>query len=406
MVIVPRFLVSKEIALQYSFDTKSLRETLRSYARGTKEIFLKEEYMEQLSAKKLKQALEEMKDISRMEFLLFSRKGKLSAGTIDEIDNSLCESVAQFAKSPAESQVVREWIFFRVEVDGQTEYVLLCSKGVGADASYMLGRMAVCQIRNLCISTREPMDQMNFLRQIFCGEIPRERIEEKNHQLRLKSGKFVLYAIQFTREKDSVVLETLKNLFVVRYVDYLVEMDGTKVVLMKNVTGIEDGNYEQYARVIVDNLQAEAMTNVWIGYGDAVDSFEQMSEAYGNACISLKIGKIFYSEERVFYYNRLGIGRLIYQLPLDLCEIFLKEILGENANVDFDEETLTTINQLFDNNLNISETARQLYIHRNTLVYRLERIEKKLGLDIRSFEDAMLFKIAMMVRTHVKTIRQ
>lgn len=362
--------------------------------------------MEQLSAKKLKQALEEMKEISRMEFLLFSKKGKLSAGTVTEIDHSLSDSVAQFAKSPAESQVVGEWIFFRVEIDGQTESVLLCSKGIGADASYIIGRMAVCQVRNLYISTREPMDQMNFLRQLFCGEIPKERIEEKNHQLRLKPGKFVLYVIQFAREKDTVVLETLKNLFVARYVDYLVEMDGTKLVLMKNVVGIEGEDFEQYARVIVDNLQAEAMTNVWIGYGDAVDSFERMSESYRNACISLKIGKIFYGEERVFYYNRLGIGRLIYQLPLDLCEMFLREILGENADTDFDEETLTTINQLFDNNLNISETARQLYIHRNTLVYRLERIEKRLGLDIRSFEDAMLFKIAMMVRTHVKTIRQ
>lgn len=362
--------------------------------------------MDQLSAKKLKQTLEEMKEISRMEFLLFSRKGKLTAGTVDNVDSSLSESAAQFAKSPAESQVVREWIFFRVEIYGQTEYVLLCSKGVGADASYMIGRMAACQIKNLCISSREPMDQVNFLRQVFCGEIPKERIEEKNYQLRLKSGKFVLYAIQFTREKDSVVLETLKNLFVVRYVDYLVEMDGTKIVLMKNVAGIEDGDLEQYARVIVDNLQAEAMTNVWIGYGDAVDSIEQTSAAYRNACISLKIGKIFYSEERVFYYNRLGIGRLIYQLPQDLCEMFLREVLGENADADFDEETLTTINQLFDNNLNISETARQLYIHRNTLVYRLERIEKKLGLDIRSFEDAMLFKIAMMVRTHIKMMRQ
>ena len=296
--------------------------------------------MEQLSVKKLRQSLEEMKEISRMDFLLFSVKGKLTAGTAAAIENNLSESVARFAKSPAESQVVKDWIFFRVEVDGQTEYILLCSKGVGADASYMIGRMAVCQIRNLCISTREPMDQMNFLRQVFCGEIPRDRIEEKKYQLRLKPGKFVLYAIQFTREKDSVVLETLKNLFVVRYVDYLVEMDGTKVVLMKEISGMEDGDAEQYARVIVDNLQAEAMTNVWIGYGDAVDGFEQMSDAYRNACISLKIGKIFYGEERVFYYNKLGIGRLIYQLPLDLCEIFLREVLGENADEEFDEEKM------------------------------------------------------------------
>jgi carbohydrate diacid regulator len=244
------------------------------------------------------------------------------------------------------------------------------------------------------------------LREILCGEVPKERIEEKNHQFHLKSGEYVLYVIQFSRENDAIVLETLKHLFVVHAVDYLVEMDGTKVALIKNIRGIENGDFEQYARVIVDNLQAEAMTNVWIGYGDVVDAFSQMSTAYQNATTAVKIGRIFYGEEHVFYYSKLGLGRLIYQLPMDLCELFLQEVLGENTDLDFDEETLTTINQLFENNLNISETARQLYIHRNTLVYRLERIEKKLGLDIRSFEDAMLFKIAMMVRTHLNRMRE
>ena len=113
-----------------------------------------------------------------------------------------------------------------------------------------------------------------------------------------------------------------------------------------------------------------------------------------------------YDEERVFYYRHLGLGRIIQQLSPELCDLFLEEVLGEHAEVELDEETLATINHLFDNNLNISETARQLFIHRNTLVYRLERIEKKLGLDIRTFEDAMLFKIAMMVRTHRNAIAQ
>ena len=183
-------------------------------------------------------------------------------------------------------------------------------------------------------------------------------------------------------------------------------MDSTKLVLIKNVRGIEKEQYEKYAETIVDNLQAEAMTNVWIGYADVSEGFTKLNLSYQNASLALKIGNIFYGEENVFCYSRLGIGRLVYQLPLELCEMFLKEVLGENAETTFDDETLVTINQLFDNNLNISETARQLYIHRNTLVYRLERIEKKLGLDIRSFEDAMLFKIAMMVRTHVAELRR
>jgi carbohydrate diacid regulator len=85
---------------------------------------------------------------------------------------------------------------------------------------------------------------------------------------------------------------------------------------------------------------------------------------------------------------------------MSLCEMFIKEIFGER-NIDLDDETMVTIQKFFENSLNISETARQLYIHRNTLVYRLERLEKMIGLDIRKFEDAMTFKIAMMVIAHM-----
>lgn len=117
--------------------------------------------------------------------------------------------------------------------------------------------------------------------------------------------------------------------------------------------------------------------------------------------MALEVGKIFYMENDTVSYGNLGIGRLIYQLPISLCEMFLREVFGEDIPDDLDEETMVTIQKFFENNLNISETARQLYVHRNTLVYRLERIEKALGLDIRTFEDAMLFKIALMVISHM-----
>lgn len=362
--------------------------------------------MEQhLSKKRIIQVLKEMKEASRAEFLLFSEKGKNIAGTTDFVSEEVLRAVRDFAGSCVESQVVQNWIFLRVEIEKQLEYILLCTTD-GTENAYVVARMAVCQIRNLCISLREPMDKANFLRQILAGDIPPERIEEKNRKIHLRQSRYMIYVIRFLKDKDTIILEMLKNLFVSGQMDYLLDMDDTTAVLVKNVRGIEDGDYARYAHAIVDNTQSEAMTNVWVGYGDVVESFTRMASAYRNACTALKIGKIFYAEENVFCYSRLGIGRLIYQLPLDLCEMFLQEVLGENADASFDEETLTTINQLFDHNLNISETARQLYIHRNTLVYRLERIEKKLGLDIRSFEDAMLFKIAMMVRTHVNEIRR
>ncbi len=353
-----------------------------------------------LSKEKLEKILEEMRDASRKEFLLFAADGTFLAGTVKQ--PGIETLVANFVSSMAEMQIIQEWIYFRVELDGETAFVLLCSEGTETDQAYIIGKMAACQIRNLYLAAQNPENQLQGLREIINGEIIGEKIAEKCHQLRIKTGTYAVYVIQYKDDSDSVLLETLKNLFVNAQVDYMVEMDGTRTVLMKNIADIPGENYEQYAHMIVDNMQAEAMQNVWVGYGDPVSSFEQVHHAYKNACTSLKIGMIYYGTERAFYYEQLGIGRLIYKLPVDLCEMFLKEVLGDNVDIDFDEETMLTINKLFENNLNISETARQLYVHRNTLVYRLERIERRLGLDIRSFEDAMLFKIAMMVKIHLQ----
>ena len=118
--------------------------------------------------------------------------------------------------------------------------------------------------------------------------------------------------------------------------------------------------------------------------------------------MTLDVGKIFYAERNIISYNALGIGRLIYQLPVQLCEMFMKEVFGEHMPDTFDEETMVTINKFFENNLNVSETARQLYVHRNTLVYRLEKLQRSTGLDIRVFEDALTFKIALMVVSYMR----
>lgn len=358
-----------------------------------------------ISGKKLTQALREMKEISRMDFVLFSKKGKLLASTCPEPDMKMQEFVTQFGKSMAESQTIQDWIFLKIEINEKTEHILLVYKNGSEDSSYVIGRMAACQIRNLYLSAQEPVNETNFLRRMLHGDYSERQIREENQEVRLKSGSYLLYVIRLATEQDEIVMETLKNLFVLYNVDYLVDVEEDCVVLIKNVQGMEM-KAEQYARCIIDNLQTEAMINAWVGYSDPAESFLDFRSRYQQACTALQIGTVFYDEERVFYYRHLGLGRIIQQLSPELCDLFLEEVLGEHAEVELDEETLATINHLFDNNLNISETARQLFIHRNTLVYRLERIEKKLGLDIRTFEDAMLFKIAMMVRTRRNTIAQ
>ena len=165
----------------------------------------------------------------------------------------------------------------------------------------------------------------------------------------------------------------------------------------------EADTYEELdhvAKTLVDMLNVEAMSQVRVSYGNIIHEIKDVSRSYKEAKMALEVGRIFNVEEETISYGKLGIGRLIYQLPMSLCEMFIKEIFGER-NIDLDDETMVTIQKFFENSLNISETARQLYIHRNTLVYRLERLEKMIGLDIRKFEDAMTFKIAMMVIAHM-----
>ena len=156
------------------------------------------------------------------------------------------------------------------------------------------------------------------------------------------------------------------------------------------------------AKTITDTLSAEAMMKVRVAYGTVVEELKDVSKSYKEAAMALDVGRIFYSERTILAYNELGIGRLIHQLPVSLCEMFLQEVFTGDAFEQFDEETLVTVYKFFDNNLNVSETARQLYIHRNTLVYRLEKIQKSTGLDVRVFDDALTFKIAMMVASHIK----
>ena len=179
-------------------------------------------------------------------------------------------------------------------------------------------------------------------------------------------------------------------------------LDESNVILIKALAAGESYEVmEHTANTIVDMMNMEAMMNVRVSYGTIVEELKDVSKSYKEAKMALDVGKIFYAEKRVTAYNRLGIGRLIYQLPVNLCQIFIDEIFGANVPDELDEETLTTINKFFENNLNVSETSRKLFVHRNTLVYRLEKIKKLTGLDLREFDHAIIFKVALMVKKYL-----
>ena len=220
--------------------------------------------MEQrLPGKKLAQALKEMKQISRMDFVLFNKKGKMLASTVPDLEEKVQELVVLFAKSMADSQTIQNWIFLKIEINDQTENILLASNNGAGDASYVIGQMACCQIRNLYLAAQEPTNEINFLRQLLNGEFSEQQIQEKRHQIRMKNGTYMIFVIQFADEQNEIILEMLKNMFVVYGVDYLIDVDDKKMVLIKNVRGIDVEN-DQFARRIIDNLQMEAMCNAWV----------------------------------------------------------------------------------------------------------------------------------------------
>ena len=213
----------------------------------------------------------------------------------------------------------------------------------------------------------------------------------------------VVFLIETKQEKDINALETVRSLFATKTKDFITAVDEKNIILVKEVKPNEDyADLEKTASVILDMLSSEAMTKVRVAYGTVVNDIKEVSRSYKEAKMALDVGKIFYNGKNVVAYGTLGIGRLIYQLPLPLCRMFIREIFDGKSPDEFDEETLTTINKFFENSLNVSETSRQLYIHRNTLVYRLDKLQKSTGLDLRVFEDAITFKIALMVVKYMK----
>ena len=357
-----------------------------------------------LSNQKLQNALTEIREVTRAELMLYDVKGRLIAKAGEPLEKDLSSAASDFLSSEATSQMLSGFHFFKVMVEGEAEYVLLVSEN--SEEAYMVGRLATMQIRSIAESYRDQFDRNSFMQNILLGNMLVVDIYSKAEKLKIKESEWVAFVIETKEQKDSALLELVRSIAEPKTKDFVTELDEKNIVLIKDAKELtSDHELQDYARMIVDTLHAEAMIRVRVGYGNRVEKLSDIPKSYQEAMLSLKVGEIFYVQRDTISYQRLGIGRLIYQLPISLCEMFIQEVFGERE-LDIDEETLQTVDRFFENDLNISETARQLYIHRNTLVYRLERFEKIIGLDVRKFEDAMTFKLAMMVIAHMQSIQR
>ena len=349
----------------------------------------------------LQNTIEGLKGITRIDFCVMDTDGKSLATTFSEQRNYE-EEVVAFVDSPADSQVVQGYQFFKIFDEHQLEYVLLANGG--SDDVYMVGKIVVFQIQNLLTAYKERFDKDNFIKNLLLDNLLLVDIYNRAKKLHIDTEvRRVIFIIETKHEKDSNALDNVRNLLGNRAKDFVTAVDEKNIIVVKELEPT-DGHkeLEKTAQNIYALLQEDGEEDALIAFGTVVNDIKEVSKSYKEAKLALDVGKIFFGERNVIAYSTLGIGRLIYQLPIPLCKMFIREIFEGKSPDDFDEETLTTINKFFENNLNVSETSRQLYIHRNTLVYRLDKLQKSTGLDLRVFEDAITFKIALMVVRYMK----
>ncbi len=349
----------------------------------------------------LQSTIEGLRNITKTDLGVLDVEGKVLVSTFSDSEVNQSE-VANFAQSQADTQTIKNMHFFKVYDEHQLEYILVAQGD--EDECYLVGRMASFQLQSLLTAYKERFDKDNFIKNLLLDNLLLVDIYNRAKKLRINSeAQRVVFILEASPDRDQGSIENLKSLFGNKSGDFITAVDEKSIIVVKELAPGE--GYAQANRIaasILDAVGRDEENRTYIAYGTIVKELKEVSRSYKEARMALDVGKIFFAEKEIIAYSSLGIGRLIYQLPIPLCKMFIKEIFANKSPDDFDEETLTTINKFFENNLNVSETSRQLYIHRNTLVYRLDKLQKSTGLDLRVFEDAITFKIALMVVRYMK----
>ena len=354
-----------------------------------------------ISNQVLQSTIDSLKGIARLDIAIADIDGKVLATTFIE-DKDLSDMVVSFAASQADSQAAGGYQFFKIFDEHQLEFVLIAHGDT--DDVYMVGKLAVLQIQTLLVAYREKFDKDNFIKNLLLDNLLLVDIYNRAKKLHIEVGvRRVVFLVEAHESVEGTVQEALKEFFSSEANDFVTAVDEKNIIVVKELSP-EDGygEVQKIADSMLDMLSSEVMLSTRVSYGTIVNEIKEVSRSYKEAKMALEVGKIFFVDRKIVAYNALGIGRLIYQLPIPLCKMFIKEIFADVSPDDFDEETLETIAKFFETNLNVSETSRQLFIHRNTLVYRLDKLDRATGLDLRVFDDAITFQIALMVVKYMK----
>lgn len=354
----------------------------------------------------LQKMITDMSQIIKEDCSVWSVEGKCLA-TTSEDTSSIARDVSILLGEAEETSVrVSDYgACFVVRFKGDVMYIFAIHNII--DNIAIMGELCANQFENTMQLYEKRVDRNRFFQQLILDNMLLVDVHSQAKKMNLEvNAPRVVFAVEQKKKGDTLLLETMKGIFDNGTKDVVTSVDESHIIFIKTLSKTdtyEDVN--RIAKMLVDTLSMEALVHVRVAYGTIIDELKDVSKCYKEASMALDVGRIFYAHKDVLAYNELGIGRLIYQLPYSLCEMFLHEVFRGDALNQFDKETLATVNAFFENDLNISETARKMYLHRNTLGYRLDKIQKTTGLDVKKFDDALTFKIALMVSDHMKFIK-
>ncbi len=353
-----------------------------------------------ISNQLLQSTINGFKEIARVDFSIYDIMGNYIVTTLDE-PLDLEYTIIQFVQSQADDQEVQGTYLYKIMDNELIEYILTVS---GSDEQvYTIGKMATFQLSSLVEAYKEKFDRENFIKDLLLDNLLKIDIYSRAQKLDMViEARRVAMIVEVQRADGNGLIEELRQLDCLSG-DSVTAVEESNIVIVKSVSAEEtEHNLSTFSSQLCSIIEEIGNKEVRISYGTIAEDLREVSGSYKEAKMALDVGRIFLADRHIIPYSELGIGRLIYQLPLPLCKMFIQEIFDDMSLDDFDEETHKTINKFFENSLNVSETSRQLFIHRNTLVYRLDKLQKTTNLDLRIFDDAITFKIAMMVVKYMK----
>jgi carbohydrate diacid regulator len=357
-----------------------------------------------LAFKVFQSVVQRICDAIGYDFGITDESGVIIASTVEEEIGLVHDNCADFLASNAAYVEKPDMVMKKIEINGRLDFVLYLISNHPERKN--LAELISISLENAKLYYDEKYDKNNFMKNVLLGNILPGDITIRAKELRVKNEcRRIVYLVRTEKTRELYAYNIIQSLFPNNNKDYIILLDDQNSVLIKELKDKEDNEeVHKKARIIIDTLSSELMIKATIGIGTEAESLRDVARSFKDAQTALKIGQIFESEKNIVDYNHLGIGRLIYQLPTTLCRLFLNEVFKEGVFETIDSETMITIQKFFENNLNVSETSRQLFIHRNTLVYRLDKIQKITGMDLRAFDDAIYFKVAMMVKRYLDDV--